>query len=319
MTRRILALDGGGIKGVFSAAFLATIEESTGARIADHFDLIVGTSTGGIIALGLGLGHSAAEILRFYEDHAAEIFPERRGGLINRFFRPAFDSAALRAALRKHFGDARLGESSTRLVVPALTLETADVHLFKTAHHPRFERDFRIAAVDVAMATAAAPTYFREHLGSEGAALVDGGLWANNPTGLAVVEAIGVLGWQRENIHVLSLGCTSSPLDLMSAMPHRKGLGFYLTRIVDLMLAAHASGSMGTAAILVGHDHIHRVNVTVDRGRFGLASIARISDLRGLGQDEARKALPMMRSTFITQPIEPFVPYRNVGATDSGA
>jgi len=312
MARRILALDGGGIKGVFSAAFLATIEESTGARIADYFDLIVGTSTGGIIALGLGLGHSASDILRFYEDHAAEIFPERRGGVFNRLFRPAFDSSALHAALQKRFGNARFGESRTRLVVPALTLETGEVHLFKTAHHPRLERDYRLSAVDVAMATAAAPTFFREHLASEGAALVDGGIWANNPTGQAVVEAIGVLEWSRGNIEVLSIGCTTSPLDTMSAVAQRKGLGFYLTRILGLTMAANASGSMGTAAVLIGHEHVHRIDVTVDRGRFGLATVARIPELRGLGQDEARKALPMMRSTFITQPIEPFVPYREV-------
>ena len=64
--RRILALDGGGIKGAFAAAFLATIEEATGKRVADHFDLIAGTSTGGIIALGLGLGMSGREIVQFY-------------------------------------------------------------------------------------------------------------------------------------------------------------------------------------------------------------------------------------------------------------
>ena len=63
--RRILAIDGGGIKGVFPASFLATVEDSIGNNVADYFDLIVGTSTGGIIALGLGLGLSAKEILRF--------------------------------------------------------------------------------------------------------------------------------------------------------------------------------------------------------------------------------------------------------------
>ena len=66
--RRILALDGGGIKGMFSASFLATVEDSIEDSIANYFDLIVGTSTGGIIALGLGLGLSAKEILRFYEE-----------------------------------------------------------------------------------------------------------------------------------------------------------------------------------------------------------------------------------------------------------
>src|SRR2546421_12093373 len=65
--RRILAIDGGGIKGVFPASFLASIEDAIGDRVANYFDLIVGTSTGGIIALGLGLGMSAADILQFYE------------------------------------------------------------------------------------------------------------------------------------------------------------------------------------------------------------------------------------------------------------
>lgn len=76
--RRILSIDGGGIKGVFPAAFLATIEQSVGGNIADYFDLIVGTSTGGIIALGLGMGLTAGEILRFYETHGPSIFGGNR-------------------------------------------------------------------------------------------------------------------------------------------------------------------------------------------------------------------------------------------------
>ena len=75
--RRILALDGGGIKGAFAAAFLATIEEATGKRVADHFDLIAGTSTGGIIALGLGLGMSGREIVQFYVNDGPRIFDQQ--------------------------------------------------------------------------------------------------------------------------------------------------------------------------------------------------------------------------------------------------
>ena len=78
MTRRILSIDGGGIKGVFPASFLATVENSIEGQLADYFDLIVGTSTGGIIALGLGLGLSASDILRFYEDSGPEIFGGKR-------------------------------------------------------------------------------------------------------------------------------------------------------------------------------------------------------------------------------------------------
>jgi patatin-like phospholipase/acyl hydrolase len=72
---RILALDGGGIKGTFSAAVLAEWEKETGLRVADHFDLIAGTSTGGILAIGLGLGLSAEELLEFYKKRGALIFP----------------------------------------------------------------------------------------------------------------------------------------------------------------------------------------------------------------------------------------------------
>jgi uncharacterized protein len=72
---RILSLDGGGIKGVFSAAVLAEWEKRTQLKIADHFDLIAGTSTGGIIALALGLGLQAEEILRFYKEQGPKIFP----------------------------------------------------------------------------------------------------------------------------------------------------------------------------------------------------------------------------------------------------
>ena len=72
--KRILAIDGGGIKGVFPASFLATVEDTINDNIANYFDLIVGTSTGGIIALGLGLGLSAKDILEFYEKSAPHIF-----------------------------------------------------------------------------------------------------------------------------------------------------------------------------------------------------------------------------------------------------
>src|SRR3954447_18387429 len=92
---RILSLDGGGIMGAFAASALATFERATGRRIAEHFDLITGTSTGGIIAIGLAMGKSAAEICQFYEEEGATIFPGRVGvgkwfGWVRGLFRPKF-------------------------------------------------------------------------------------------------------------------------------------------------------------------------------------------------------------------------------------
>lgn len=312
MRRRILTLDGGGIKGVFAAAFLAKIEESAGINLVDYFDLVVGTSTGGIIALGLGLGYSAKDLLAFYETFGPQIFPRRRFSFFEQLFGPKFDVGPLQDALTKQFAGRLLGESRTRLVIPALALENGEVHVYKTAHHPRLEVDYKVAAVDVALATAAAPTYFQEHLGEQGAALVDGGLWANNPMGLAIVEAIGVLEWDRREIDLMSVGCTTSPLDAMSKQGKRKGLAFYAGRIVDLMLTAQSSSSAGTAAVLIGHENVHRYTTVVDRGRFDLDDSDGTPGLRGLGQDEARKALPRVRETFLGRPAERFVPLRTV-------
>src|SRR5690606_5558965 len=127
--KRILSIDGGGIKGALPAAFLATIEQQTKKRIVDHFDLIVGTSTGGIIALGLGLGIPATDILRFYIERGPTIFGGAAPGFcsrlkhfgrkVRRLIRPKYSPDNLRNALTDVFGERRLGESETRLVIPA--------------------------------------------------------------------------------------------------------------------------------------------------------------------------------------------------------
>jgi patatin-like phospholipase/acyl hydrolase len=183
---------------------LADFEKTLGEPLIDYFDLISGTSTGGIIALGLGLGLSAHDILAFYEAHGPTIFNRGRGP-IGRFLGAKYDSRPLREALEIIFGDRLLGTAKMRLVIPATNLETGEVHVFKTAHHERFERDYKERVVDVALATAAAPTYFRTHRLPAGTPLMDGGTWANNPMGAAAVEALGVLDWPKGSVRLLSI------------------------------------------------------------------------------------------------------------------
>ncbi len=310
--KRILAIDGGGIKGVFPASFLAKVEDAIGDRIANYFDLIAGTSTGGIIALGLGLGLTARDVLGFYEKSGPEIF----GGnplakTIRRIGFSKYSDQPLREALESVFGDRRLGESNNRLVVPSLNLENGEVYIYKTAHHPRFEYDYREKAVDVALATAAAPTYFPTHRSAAGTPLVDGGVWANNPTGMATVEAIGVLGWAAESLRVLSLGCTSEPLGIGKARVAAMGAGYWVTRLVSLFTTAQSFSSLGTAYVLAGHDAVLRVDPSVPPGRFGLDAHKEIDSLRGLGVSEARKALPKVRDMFVNDGYaERFKPHK---------
>lgn len=312
MIRRVLCIDGGGIKGVFPASFLSTIEESLGASIADYFDLIVGTSTGGIIALGLGLGLSAKDLLRFYQERGPAIF-NGNGSLswIRHFFRAKYNPEPLRHALSAAFGARRLGESRKRLVIPSFNVETGEVHVWKTAHHPRLERDCTHSAVEVALSTGAAPTYFPTYKSQSGTPLIDGGVWANNPVAIATVEAIGILGWCPSELRILSLGCTTAPLDIDWGRKHALGKLGWATKFTDLFLTAQSVSAIGmTQHLLPDRNNLVRISPTVGNNRFELDRVSEIPSLRGLGDSEARKALPQLRPIFFNEPVlEDFSPY----------
>jgi predicted acylesterase/phospholipase RssA len=313
--RRILSIDGGGIKGVFPAAFLATVEQSVGGNIADYFDLIVGTSTGGIIALGLGMGLTASEILSFYEVHGPGIFGGNRflRGLRS-WFRAKYDRRPLELALVEVFGDRKLGESRKRLVIPSLNSETGEVHVWKTSHHPRLERDYRCRAVEVGLSTAAAPTFFPTYVTDSGTPLLDGGMWANNPIAVATVEALGILGWQSDEIQILSLGCTSPPLDVEWGRKHSLGKFGWANQISEVFLVAQSFSANGMALHLVkDRQQVLRISPSIAAKKFDLDSAHRIPALKGLGDFEARKALPELRKRFFESPVvEDFIPFHRL-------
>jgi patatin-like phospholipase/acyl hydrolase len=254
--------------GVFEASFLTAVQRAVSSPLASYFDLISGTSTGGIIAIGLGLGLSPADILQFYKSYGPQIF-DRHGGhraswwywlrdkLTNRY--PA---GRLRIALEETFKQKNLGDATTRLLIPAFNLSATEIHVFKTRHHPRLQTDYKVRAVDVALATTAAPTYFPTHR-SEEMLLIDGGVWANNPTGLAVVEAVTILDVPRSDIQVLSIGCTQEISDLS-----RGGSGElqWARRALDCALVGQSFGSMGTAAMLVGTSGYFELTLRCPRG-----------------------------------------------------
>ena len=329
---RILSIDGGGLKGAMPAAVLAAVEEQTGERIVDHFDLIAGTSTGGIIALGLGMGLSAREILGFYQNKGPEIFgqlsnPEaeswtkrlwshvqRKGRGARQIIRSKHSPDRLRAELEAIFPNRRLGESQTRLVIPAWHSVRRTPYLFKTSHHARLEADYKEKVVDVAMATAAAPTYLPAHQLESGVMLADGGVWANNPTGVAAVEAVATLGWPMANVRILSLGCTTEHF-VIGTDPGVASLG--LTGGLEMMFQGQSFGALSTAKLLLGggNEALHRIcriDVTVPKGFAGMDDATRIRELAGLGHAEAREHLPQIRNNFLVGKRLPFKPYHTL-------
>jgi patatin-like phospholipase/acyl hydrolase len=308
---RILSLDGGGIKGVFEASFLKAIQEKVTAPLASYFDLIAGTSTGGIIALGLGLGFGPNELLQFYRSYGRGIFQRpgnnwlgRKGNWLRDKLKHKYYSGYLRAALEATFKDKKLGNSANRLLIPAFNLSAGDIHVYKTRHHPKLQMDYKVSAVDVALATTAAPTYFPAHRSEQQMLLIDGGIWANNPTGLAVVEALTLLQIPANDIEVLSIGCTQEISDLTGS---GSGELHWIRRAIDCALLGQSFGSIGTAAMFLGHQKILRISPPVNKGRFALDSIKGIDQLEALGYSEARKALPEIKIKFLTEPAEPFI------------
>lgn len=317
---RILSIDGGGIRGVFPAAFLARLEEHIDHPIVSYFDLVAGTSTGGIIAIGLGLGLSAAEVLDLYEDRGPIIFDQHRHPITNwgrqrvralkQLFGTKYASAELRRALEDVLGRRRLGESCTRLIIPAWHAETERVYIYKTAHHQRLQSDYKQLALDAAMATAAAPTFLAPHLTNDEVELIDGGVWANNPIGVAAIEAIGMLRWPAHRLKILSIGTINDVIQrpsLGGRLPFiRKG---YVAR---LFMAGQSHSAMGTAKIITGDVHerkaIWRVDQSAPEGRYSMDNTSRISEMKSRAHVEAREQLPELKREFFYAPAEPFVP-----------
>lgn len=321
--KRILSIDGGGIRGAFPAAFLASLEERCGRPIGEYFDLIAGTSTGGIIAIGLAMGLSAKDILQLYEKEGPAIFAQEvmgARGWVNRhcrtakhlFWGPKYDPCNLRSALTTVLKDKRIGDAKTRLLIPAWHAERQKVYIFKTAHHPRLATDYKELAVDAALATSAAPTYFQQHLTKSGVGLVDGGIWANNPTGLAVVEAIGMLGWQPSELHILSIGC----LEDIAVVREEYGAAGFAPQMTNFFMSGQSHGAMGIAHILTGDPHerraIHRISQPVVKGFFSLDDTSKIKNLKSRAVTEARDQYPILAPIFFGTPADAFDPiYRS--------
>lgn len=309
--RRVLAIDGGGIRGVFPAAFLAEMEKALGRPVGQQFDLVAGTSTGGIIAIALGLGLSGERILDLYREVGARVFA--RQGMVARvaaLWRERYRIEPLADALNTAFGTRLLGDSTLRLLIPTFDLAAERVEVFKTSHHEKLHRDWHMTAVDVALAAIAAPGYFPVHLSPGGMPHIDGGIWARNPLGLAVIEAMTNLQWPPWNLRVLSLGCTSASLGIAWKDGRALGAAYWMARLADVFMKAQSSSALSLAHDLLGEDAVIRINPHVAHAP--IDDVGSIDELEALGRAAARTALPRLEQQGFLGPQAPaFVPFHN--------
>ncbi|XP_047974542.1 patatin-like protein 2 [Salvia hispanica] len=206
----ILSIDGGGIRGIIPAKMLEFLEselqklDGEDARIADYFDVIAGTSTGGLVTAMLTAPdannrpiYAAKDIVPFYVQHGPKIFPKRCGllGLMAALLGPKYNGKYLKDLIRKSLGQTRLRHTLTNVVVPSFDIKHMQPTIFSSYEVKNLGyKDVLLS--DICIATSAAPTYFPPHsfTNADGSGrswdfnLIDGGVAANNPTLVAVRE-----------------------------------------------------------------------------------------------------------------------------------
>lgn len=299
---RILCLDGGGIRGAFTAAVLATwadmfCNETGQQRFASHFDLIAGTSTGSILAVGLAMGKTPAEILALYKDNAIGIFPDTLPGRM--FVTTKYDPKPLQTALEKSLGDALLAAARQPLVIPAVIAQSGEAMAFTTPHHPDRSHHGRTRAVEAVMASAAAPIYFSAAT-VEGRIVtdryLDGGVWANNPVLPAIAEAIRYRGADAQRIDVLSVGTMTTTNDFSKKLDG--GAAQWGKEIVSLFFAAQETAAEELATMYLNKSHLYRVNPVV--AELPALDAARdVVPLLKMGQRLAEKTFSEVRGRFL--------------------
>jgi hypothetical protein len=261
---RVLSLDGGGMRGIYTGAFLSRLTDQF-ARIRGEaaldlgrgFDLITGTSTGSIVGCALAVGRPVAEVVALYREHGPKIFPHRIAGKGSAIYRATQGSRfvregdkALRSALQAFLGDVTMRDvfdgRGISLSIPAVLMSEHRAWVFKKTPKSGV-RDDRYSLVDVCMASSAAPIYRSlaaiddpNTPGGPQQVFADGGLWANNPIMVGLVDALTIAAPDRA-IEIFSLGTCPRPegnyLDAESA--HRSMLDWTLgAEVAPLSISA---------------------------------------------------------------------------------
>lgn len=268
-TFKILSIDGGGIRGVFPAVILQLISERFNININEHFDLITGTSTGSIIAAGLRANITPSEIVNLYIKKGEDIFSQTKKSLYPRKIKPGLHSLYcennLEKILNEKFGELTLGEISRPLIIPATDIANGGVHVFKSKYSVDFTRDVHIKVKDAVLASCSAPTFFDPTLVGN-YLLADGGVWANNPTLIAIVDAQYRLGIPLDNITVLSLGTGNSKVAYGANNNKNWGLlnGWNGQGFIEFLLSLQ-SQSINNYSTLMLKERLLRLNFDSDR------------------------------------------------------
>src|SRR5580658_7606193 len=245
---KILSIDGGGIRGIIPAMVLAEIEKRTKRPIARLFDLIAGTSTGGILALGLSIPknppaplYAASQLLEIYVRDGTRIFSRglaHKAAAFGNLRRAKYPAAGIEQVLLEYFGNSRLSDAATDVLITSYEIERSFPFFFRSAI-ARERSDYDFPAREVARATSAAPTYFEPMKLLTGTftdyyTLIDGGVFANNPAACALVEARATHP-EASDFLVVSLGTGALNLSLSYAEARTWGVARWAVPLLNIV------------------------------------------------------------------------------------
>lgn len=261
--RRVLSIDGGGIRGIIPALVLAHLEQQTGKCCSELFDLMVGTSTGGMLALGLSIDDesgkalfSAEQLVELYEGHGAAIFEQslwRKVRSVGGMLEEAYSHKELEAILDQYFGDRALSECRVPTMVTSYDIQHRRTVFLKSWHGDHAS----LLCKEAARATSAAPTYFEPttlEWANENRTLIDGGVFMNSPSVSAFAEARKL--FPDEDIALLSIGTG----ELTRAIPYEAaktwGSALWVMSLLDCMFDGVSKAADHQMRLFLGGDYL---------------------------------------------------------------
>ncbi|WP_299734244.1 CBASS cGAMP-activated phospholipase [uncultured Endozoicomonas sp.] len=284
---QILSLSGGGYRGLYTAKVIDMLEQRSGKPLAASFDLIAGTSIGGILGLALASGVTGEQLVKLLEKNGSKIFPSfsfkpfqfmeklvwkcsgHKFSYSHGLMGAKYQSEPLKETIFEVVGDKTINDLSTRVLITSANWTKGLGQFFKTQHNPEYDQDGLRKLVDVAMATSAAPVYFPNYEFNN-QIYVDGGLVGNAPGLYACHEAeINIPSAIEKEIHLLSIGTLSSISRADQSLTPNKGLWQWGPKLIDLMMACQEGITNNMLQQKLGNDRYIHIDeeITVDQSR----------------------------------------------------
>lgn len=279
----ILSIDGGGIRGVFSAHVLYCIQEKLDVSLLKQFQMFAGTSSGSIIAAAIVCNIPIKEVLDLYKEYSPKIFASKSRikffNLIKSAVTNFYSKQYLTELLDKIVGEKSLEEIKTPLLIPATNVGLGTVHVFKSSYSSTFVRDKGFSLKKAILSSCSAPIFFTPEQ-AHVYLLADGGLWVNNPSLAAVIEAKKNIKIDLDNIRVLSIGTGHQKTCYGVNLTRRWGLmtGWGGKSFIDFIFSLQSQATENYLKLLLKKDQILRIDFESDK-EWPLDDYTQIGDL----------------------------------------